>query len=58
MAAYAGNVALWLSLFFSLFQFIGSRKKYNFKIISISVNGLIISSLVSFFFINVLLYNF
>jgi len=49
MAIYVGNVALWLSLFFSLLQFIASRKKYNFKIISNSANGLLISSVIAFF---------
>ena len=43
-----GNITLWLSLFFSIFQFFISRNN-NFKLIKISVNGLLISSLISFF---------
>ena len=44
-----GNFALWLSLFFSIFQFFSSRKSKKLKFINIGVNGLITSSLVSFF---------
>jgi len=44
-----GNFALWLSLLFSISQFITSRKNKNPKFISVSVIGLLISSLSSFF---------
>ena len=44
-----GNFALWLSLLFSISQFISSRKNINSKFISISIIGLLISSLTSFF---------
>ena len=49
MIASLGNIALWSSLFFSIFQFYTSRKKEKLKLISISVKGLLISSLLSFF---------
>ena len=48
MVPYIGNLALWLSLFFATSQFFISKKN-NLKLIKISVNGLLISSLVSFF---------
>ena len=48
MAPSLGNFALWLSLFFAVFQFIASRKNKNFKFINISVLGLLISSIFSF----------
>jgi len=48
MVPYFGNFALWLSLFFSISQFFISKNN-NFKLIKISVNGLLISSLISFF---------
>ena len=44
-----GNFALWLSLLFSISQFITSRKNKNPKFISVSAIGLLISSLSSFF---------
>ena len=44
-----GNLALYLSLFFAISQFIVSRKNKNLKFISLSVIGLLISSLISFF---------
>ena len=44
-----GNFALWLSLLFSISQFIASKKNKNSNFISISVIGLLISSLTSFF---------
>jgi len=44
-----GNFTLWLSLLFATSQFITSRKNKNSKFISISVIGLLISSLSSFF---------
>ena len=49
MAPSLGNLALWLSLFFAGFQFYSARKKSKLKLISISVKGLLISSLLSFF---------
>jgi len=42
-----GNIALWLSLFFSILQFIASRK--NTQFVQTSVIGLTISSFISFF---------
>jgi len=44
-----GNIALFLSLIFAVSQFYYTRKKNKIKIISISVKGLLISSLFSFF---------
>ena len=44
-----GNFALWLSLLFAISQFIISRKNKDLKFITVSVFGLLISSLVSFF---------
>jgi len=49
MAAFLGNFSLWLSLFFAIFQFFTSRKNNKLKFITIGVNGLLISSLISFF---------
>ena len=49
MAAFLGNFALWLSLFFAIFQFFVSQKNNKQKLISIGVSGLLITSLVSFF---------
>ena len=49
MAPSLGYFFLWLSLFFAITQFYFSRKISKVKLISISVNGLLISSLVSFF---------
>ena len=49
MVPSLGNLALWLSLLFAFFQFIVSRKNINLKFISVSVIGLLISSLISFF---------
>jgi len=48
MVPYFGNFALWLSLFFAISQFFISKNN-NLKLIKISVNGLLISSLISFF---------
>lgn len=48
MAPFLGNLALWLSLFFAISQFLISKNN-NLKFIKISVNGLLISSLISFF---------
>ena len=44
-----GNLALWMSLFFAIFQFLFSKKnnKIKSKFITVSVNGLLISSLIS-----------
>ena len=46
-----GNFSLWLSLLFAIFQFLASQKnsKLKLKFITISVKGLLISSLISFF---------
>ena len=49
MAPSLGNFLLWLSLFFAIFQFFISRKNNKSKFITITVNGLLISSLISFF---------
>ncbi len=51
MTSYLGNFLLWLSLFFAISQFFISRKsnEQNKKFISISVYGLLISSVSSFF---------
>jgi len=49
MAPSLGNFSLWLSLLFAISQFFVSRKNKNLKFISISVIGLLISSLISFF---------
>ena len=49
MAPFLGNFSLWLSLFFVIAQFFASRKKNKSKLITISVNGLLTSSLISFF---------
>ena len=43
-----GNLALWLSLLFAIFQFILSKKNQNSNYISVSVLGLLISSIFSF----------
>jgi len=49
MAPSLGNITLWLSLIFAIFQFFFSRKNNELKLISISVKGLLITSLLSFF---------
>ena len=49
MVPFLGNFFLWLSLFFVIFQFFISRKNNKLKFITIAVNGLLISSLISFF---------
>jgi len=49
MAPYLGNISLWLSLFFAISQFFVSKKNKKSKFITISVIGLLISSLISFF---------
>ena len=49
MTSYLGNFSLCLSLLFSISQFLFSRKKSQLKLITISVNGLFITSLISFF---------
>ena len=48
MVATLGNLTLWLSFFFAIFQFYNSKKNNNLKLISIAVKGLLISSLLSF----------
>ena len=47
MTTYLGNFLLSLSLFFAISQFFVSKKN-KFKFIAITVNGLLISSLLSF----------
>ncbi len=49
MAPSLGNFSLWLSLFFAVSQFFTSQKNNKLKFITVSVNGLLISSLISFF---------
>ena len=49
MTSILGNIFLWLSLFFSISQYLFSRKKIQLKFIAISVNGLFFTSFVSFF---------
>ena len=50
MAALLGNFLLWLSLFFAIIQFIIVRKiTKKTELIIIAVNGLLLSSLLSFF---------
>jgi len=49
MAPSLGNLSLWLSLFFAISQFFASKENKESKFIVISVIGLLISSLVSFF---------
>ena len=48
MGPALGNIALWLSLFFSIIQFFASQKKGKLSLVNISVKGLFISSLLSF----------
>ena len=48
MTSSLGNFSLFLSLLFSISQFFFSRKKNQLNIIAISVNGLLITSLLSF----------
>jgi cytochrome c-type biogenesis protein CcmF len=48
MTSTLGNFALWLSLLFSISQFLFSRTKSKLNFVTISVNGLFITSLISF----------
>lgn len=48
MVPFLGNFLLWLSLFFSIFQFFFSKENRKSKFITISVIGLLISSSISF----------
>ena len=48
MLALLGNLLLWLSLIFSISQFIISRKNKELLFINVSVLGLLFSSLLSF----------
>ena len=48
MIPILGNSALFLSLIFAIFQFFVSKKNTNHKVVSICVNGLLLSSLLSF----------
>ena len=49
MVPTLGNFALWLSLIFAGSQFYNTRKRNKLKLVSISVKGLLASSLLSFF---------
>ena len=49
MVPYLGIISLWFALFFAIFQFFAARKNNNLKFITISVKGLLYSSLLSFF---------
>tara|TARA_B100000029_G_scaffold94699_1_gene84893 strand:+ start:793 stop:2679 length:1887 start_codon:yes stop_codon:yes gene_type:complete len=49
MTPSLGNLSLWLSLLFAISQFFSARKNINLKFVSLSVKGLLISSLISFF---------
>ena len=52
MMPFIGNLALWLSLFFAIFQFIISNKKSIFlksKFYVVAVPGLLVCTLISFF---------
>jgi len=49
MAPFLGNLTLWLSLLFAISQFFISKKNKKSKLMTISVIGLLISSLTSFF---------
>ena len=48
MTIYLGNILLFLCLFFSISQFFFSQKKNKLKFIPLVVNGLFISSFLSF----------
>ena len=48
MPIILGNFTLWLSLLFSISQFVSIKKNLNQKIISISIIGLLIVSTSSF----------
>ena len=48
MTSYLGNLLLSLSLLFAVSQFFVSQNKNKFKFIAITVNGLLVSSLLSF----------
>ena len=49
MVPSLGNFSLWLSLFFAIFQFFVTRKNSKLKFITIATNGLLVSSIISFF---------
>ena len=49
MSASLGNFVLWLSLLFAFLQFFTSRKNSKKKFIALSVNGLLFTSIISFF---------
>ena len=49
MTPISGNLALYLTLIFSVLQFFNSRRIKNIKFLTICVSGLLISSLISFF---------
>jgi cytochrome c-type biogenesis protein CcmF len=49
MISILGNIFLILSLLFAILQFLYSQKKNKLKIVNLSVNGLLLTSLISFF---------
>jgi len=49
MVPSLGNIALWLSLIFACLQFYSTREKNKLKLISVSVVGMLVFSLLSFF---------
>jgi len=49
MTFYLGNFTLCLSLIFAILQFFAVHKQHRLNIIRVSVNGLLISTLISFF---------
>ena len=55
MTPLLGSFTIWLSLFFCIFQFIITFKNKNIKYLHLCVNGLLISSLISFL---LLMYSF
>jgi len=55
MTPLLGSFTIWLSLFFCIFQFIITLKNKNIKYLHLCVNGLLISSLISFL---LLMYSF
>jgi len=49
MVPILGNITLWLSLFFAIFQFFISKKNKKIKSIKIGIFGLLACSIISFF---------
>ena len=54
MLPLIGNLTLWTSLFFAIFQFYNSKKSKKIRFVTISVIGLLFSSLISFFLLTYL----